>query len=392
MTKLVARFILLSFWCWTSVSGSQQPLISFLNIPPEDSFAPNYILDIAQDDQGFLWFASLSGGLARFDGYDFKTYQYTPGDPNSLPSNQINRVYVDPQGGIWLATPEGLVWLDTDTDRITVYRHDPNDPGSLIYSFIGSILRDSRGDLWVGTEKGLSRKVAGANTFTNYSMVPDDHKGGKVALPPTWVWDIFEDSYGQVWFGMLGGGLVRFDPDTEEFTRYVADPEDPGKLPHSVVRTIFEDSSGTLWVGTDHGLAVLEDRSTGRFRRVELLDKTRDGAPRPAPVWDIEQDSFGNLWFSTVTGGALRLAGSETFHYFAHEPGDLSSLGPGKFWKIYLDHTGTVWFATDVIGRVVPSSLAFSQFPAPKTIRNDEVNLLVDSEGVIWFGLEPAKG
>jgi len=91
---------------------AQQKLLNFQHIPPSESFAPQFIVSMTQDDQGFLWFASLYGGMARYDGYEFKIYHHDPEDANSLPTNEVHAVYSDPQGGIWAGTNNGLIRLE----------------------------------------------------------------------------------------------------------------------------------------------------------------------------------------------------------------------------------------------------------------------------------------
>ncbi len=60
-----------------------------------------------------------------------------------------------------------------------------------------------------------------------------------------------------LWISSSGGGLSRFDPQTETFTRYQHDPEDFNSLSFDFVWLIYQDQSGTLWVGTYGGGLVV---------------------------------------------------------------------------------------------------------------------------------------
>ena len=42
-----------------------------------------WIVGIAQDNQGFIWFAT-DGGLFRYDGYTLKPYPHDPGNQNKI--------------------------------------------------------------------------------------------------------------------------------------------------------------------------------------------------------------------------------------------------------------------------------------------------------------------
>jgi ligand-binding sensor domain-containing protein len=62
------------------VDGSD---IRFRRFSAEDGLSQTMVTQIVQDDQGFIWFASLYG-LNRYDGYTFKVFKHEPGHPNSL--------------------------------------------------------------------------------------------------------------------------------------------------------------------------------------------------------------------------------------------------------------------------------------------------------------------
>lgn len=64
---------------------------------------------------------------------------------------------------------------------------------------------------------------------------------------------IHEDGEGMLSVGTLGGGLNRFDPETERFTRFPFDPEDPQSLGNPFVYSILEHREGRLWIATDAG-------------------------------------------------------------------------------------------------------------------------------------------
>ena len=61
---------------------------------------------ILQDEHGFFWLGS-SEGLVRYDGYTFKDYKKIPDDPNSLSHNEINVIYMDKAGVLWIGTERG---------------------------------------------------------------------------------------------------------------------------------------------------------------------------------------------------------------------------------------------------------------------------------------------
>jgi len=116
---------------------------------------------------------------------------------------------------------------------------------------------DVRGRLWVGTDRGLARLEGGAVVRR-----PSD------SADP--IRTMLQDSRGVLWIGSAGGGLMRYEPETDTFATYTK----RDGLPSDSVRRILEDSSGNLWIATQDGLAVY-DRADGRFRPLHVRDERR---------------------------------------------------------------------------------------------------------------------
>ena len=179
----------------------------FERLTIEQGLSNGVIYSILQDRQGFMWFAG-EGGLLRYDGYTFKTYQHDSLDPASLASNNISQILEDQEGGIWCSTwGAGVDRFDPQTETVQHYKHDPANPNSL---------SDDRTHV------------------------------------------IYQDKRGILWFGTFAGGLNRFDPHTQQFTRFQHADDDPQSLSHNRVWSVIEDQAGNLWVGTNDQLNKLD--------------------------------------------------------------------------------------------------------------------------------------
>jgi signal transduction histidine kinase/DNA-binding response OmpR family regulator/ligand-binding sensor domain-containing protein len=71
--------------------AQQRLLTNQQHFTVEDGLPQNFISGILQDDDGFIWIATMDG-LCRYDGRVFKTFHYNSKDSNSLASNTINNV------------------------------------------------------------------------------------------------------------------------------------------------------------------------------------------------------------------------------------------------------------------------------------------------------------
>ena len=90
----------------------------------EQGLSNNYVISIAQDKQGFLWFATEEG-LNKFDGTRFITYYKNDLSQNSqgITGNELNRIYADAKRPvIWIATQrDGLNAYDYNKQTFTAY-------------------------------------------------------------------------------------------------------------------------------------------------------------------------------------------------------------------------------------------------------------------------------
>ena len=60
--------------------------------------------------------------------------------------------------------------------------------------------------------------------------------------------DITEDADGMLWIA-TNGGASRFNPSTEQFTRYQHDPGNENSLGGDTIISAFVDSVGNIWFG-----------------------------------------------------------------------------------------------------------------------------------------------
>ena len=188
-----------------------------------------------------------------------------------LSSNSAISIAQDAQGFMWFGTWGGLNRYDGSSFK--TFYHDPTGPSSMPHDWAESLYVDGEGTLWVGMHAGggLARFDPATETFTRFSFRDDlDDPAQDIVTV------ILEDHAGTFWVG-THGGLIRFDRETGAFTRYLHDPDDPTSLSNDQVRAMYVDRSGTFWVGTGSatptetpaGLGGLNrfDPATGRFIR-----------------------------------------------------------------------------------------------------------------------------
>ena len=73
-----------------------------------DGLPQSQVNVIIEDSNGYLWIGTQGGGLARFDGREFKVYTTRDG----LLSNIINYLKLDSRQNLWIVHPRGLTRFD----------------------------------------------------------------------------------------------------------------------------------------------------------------------------------------------------------------------------------------------------------------------------------------
>ncbi len=170
-------------------------------LPPADvvstnhRFSPNSVVDICEDGNGNIWFATCGTGIRKFDGHDCTTYT----DKDGLADNDAWRLLLDRSGHLWIGTRGGGV-SRFDGRSFTSF----TEKAGLAGNNIGDILQDSDGNLWFATSgRGISRYDG--RSFRTYAR--------NSGLTQNQVQCIFQDNAGKLWVG-CSGGLFRLEGDS----------------------------------------------------------------------------------------------------------------------------------------------------------------------------------
>ncbi|MCX8159899.1 MAG: diguanylate cyclase [Candidatus Saccharicenans sp.] len=369
------------------------PNLLFRTLSIEHGLSQNSVLSIVRDRRGFLWFGTESG-LNKFDGYRFTIYLPDENDPDSLSNSWINVLLVDRHGNLWVGTENGLNRYNVATEKFTCYFHDPSDPGSLSSSRIFALFEDRDGLLWVGTDSGLNLFDRASDKFIRFRPDPSD----PASISHAQIRAIAQDARGFIWIGTVGGGLNRLDPSTRTFSRIRHDPANPtGSLPEDAIYSLLVDSSdpaSPIWIGTSSSGLVRYDPDRNQFKTYA----PNPGHPNALPDGTINclvKDSDGTLWIGTNSGGLSHFyPDRETFFNHSHQAHDPFSLADNNVVSLYLGPDRILWVGTyRGISQLNLNRQNFMRFLTdqgnPTALSNPEVRAFCDSSsGLVWVGTD----
>ena len=280
-----------------------------------------------------MWIGT-PGGLSRYDGYQFKTYQHDPDNPNSLSGNWIRDLYEDREGLLWIsAEGGGLNKFDPRTETFTRYPAFPQDPNQLRGDRFFGIFQESSGMFWFagGGITGVSRFNPTTQTAIRY---PTDDPESPNAFQGGAVWDIVQDQASHVWMA-AERVLARYDPGTESFTYYaLPNPEE------NHLDTLHLDTQGNLWAGGVTGLY-----------RFDIPSETFTAYPAVGAIEDLLEAEAGDFWIATE-GGLIIFdpRTGQVLQNYQHQADQLDSLSSTALTRLYRDRGGLLWIGTKETG------------------------------------------
>ncbi len=366
--------------------GKAEPVYvdSYRNFGIDEGLPQASVNALLQGRDGYLWIGT-HGGLVRFDGDSFKTFN---AGPEGLVSNRILALHEDRHGRLWIGTegagialyesgrfrsldfcggtcqvnaispstdgrklwvvgPQGVFEFDPETLRYRV-RHST-------FNTFGFIAPMSDSNVYVSGDGGLTRIEA--NTLTNIPL-PAGNTRARMAGRGRYLWLIAED-WRLYRYDILDRTwkMVRADvsPDLHFTTSndgrlLVSDwlaggiwllHDDGSTTPLAGIpdgayaRQAYVDHEGNLWIGSDtQGLSRIRTSHIGLMQSADVQMN--------APGRAVVEDGEGGLWFGVACGGLRHWGRDGAVRVVRLE----SKLGTECVQSLLMDDKRRLWIGT----------------------------------------------
>ena len=314
----------------------------------EQGLPLNTVQALLHTRDGYLW-VGTGGGLARFDGVRFATFE-SPA-VLQLVSRSIFGLFEDREGNLWIGYGGGAAIYRDGTFR-TVFDSAVTN-GRRVWAFAQA----PDGAIWAATENGLIRWKDGVTR----------RYGRAEGLPFDRLRALAFDRDGTLWLATTGGGLVSF-----AHHRFQSFTPDNG-FPHLGVRGVLSDPEGGVWATTaGGGLAYVRDGTVRAFGTAEGLPTDQLTA--------IARDEQGSLWIGTWGAGLVRFRDG-AFTSISTDGG----LAGNQIWSVHADREGSVWVGTWVAGLNRLRARNFVVLGSPEGLSNDNVRSVIHTRnGMTW--------
>ena len=231
--------------------GTRHSPISSL-ISDSHSLKDVHILSIGEDSKGCIWFGTAKGGLYRFDPKrnNLDIWRHNNPSVDSLSVFPVNAILRDTFDRLWFGTDQGLFVNNQQSGDVKIYRRNHSESISLGDDQINGLFDDKSGNVWIANRtRGLSRFDRKLNYFVHYqhnSVSPS-------SLSSNNVFQVTVDSRGKIWAGTADG--ANWLKQKSEYFVHI------DGLRGKKIKAILEDSAGVLWMNLENGLAKVYPES-----------------------------------------------------------------------------------------------------------------------------------
>lgn len=191
-----------------------------------------------------LFFTFLICQIAAAQRYNFKTFTTKEG----LSNNYINSIEKDKKGFLWIGTANGLCRFDGN--YFTKFYNIPKNRASIADNNIQRVFCDSKGRIWVVHNMGLSQFLESSQTFENFNITSPNFKG----------FDITDDHNGNIYLASSEGIFelsitqkALIDIGWKAFLMHFFKDKDIVEKESGLI-SILKGRNGTMWLKTSNHL------------------------------------------------------------------------------------------------------------------------------------------
>ena len=359
---------------------AQEFFYSTRNYTAVDGLPQSQVRALAEDKSGYLWIGTEGGGLARYDGREFKVYTTLDG----LLTNQVIGLKFDQHDNLWILHPRGITKFDGLHFKKfqAPVSHPSSKPIRRVYT-IGDTL-------FLLSSTGLTSKIYNDSLYYWEKQVFRDKQlwaqhvapGGEICfylsdgsfmirsekgsysfvaeIDIGKINNIF--NYNQDVLLRSGKGLFKLDIKSRKLEKLSWD------VPHSVL--LYDQKESKFW--TSNGSALFKETIKDGIVKTDTILKDVD-------INQVLIDSEGNTWFASNGGGL--------FKYFIQDFIRCSSDNLRGVMAVMKDHEDASWVGTMNKGLWKIKNGKISSYVDPKESYRNMIHCLKESpDGTVWVG------
>ena len=221
----------------------QQNQYSFAQLDVNRGLSNNAIRCFLRDRQGFIWIGTFSG-LNRFDGYSVKAFTNGIHDTTSLVDNDIEKVFEDPFGKLWVSTWNGQCIYNPETETFIRNSTPTLKQFNIPAGRLTTIVKSTDDEFWFAhNTEGLYRYSMSAKN----TVVIKHSKSDSTSIATNEVAALQFDKNGYAWLVHKNGIVEKVDIKTN---KVVYRNREVFNLYHGALMlySLMIDTDGDVWI------------------------------------------------------------------------------------------------------------------------------------------------
>jgi len=330
------------------------------------------VTSLGVDTGGGLWVGTQLFGAWKLAPNDFSVFGEADG---FRPTDEIMGIGFDPDGNIFIpARPNSTLYFEDGKFRpITPLGLEKR---SWSWHLLDLLSKD--GEWWIPSVDGLRRYPRVAKIVDLTRTPPKKIYSKTTGLPGNEIFNLFEDSRGDIWFTVIGveNSLCRWDRRSD--TIVLTGPAD-GLPKFNGPLSFAEDKSGAVWMGYYFG--GLARYKEGKY---EVFGE-RDGLPQ-TQVADLLVDGTGRLWIGTAGRGLFVVNDTAAERPTFSSISTLNGLSSNQVICLTHDSGGRIYAGTGRgINRIDDRGKIAIYTQADGLPSNYITRCSADNKGYLWF-------
>ena len=319
------------------------PDIKFRRLDIRDGLSNSQVNCVYRDSRGYVWMGTMYG-LNRYDGYRVKTFYANSRDTTTMRDNNTTEIMESQDGKLWLH--QGMNYCVYDPATESFERNISNELEKY-FGFnkgVEQMYIDGKKNFWVKFyDKGLYYYNPNTKKTNHFNFGYGDNE-----LNPTYNFMAYADYNEGVMMVTSNGELVCFDGERgkklsdDKWMREHGSPEN--REYHLCV-----DKDHNIWVSAENYsyVRVNKDKKwrvgyANLFREYQI-----ENVPEDLQVWDLKVDAKGRIWLATDHEGLLVVdLKNHEMRQFLNNKFDESSISENTLRNIYMDNHGLVWIGS----------------------------------------------
>lgn len=338
--------VLVLMLCEVTALAGNIPDMKFRRFDTRDGLSSSQVNCIFKDSRGAVWIGTAYG-LNRYDGYRVKTYYSNRMDSTTMRDNYVEKIYEGHDGKLWIKHGMNYSVFDPVTERFQRNIQDELVKFGLPRKGVDRIFIDKDKNYWAKLyDEGVFYYNPKSKKLTRFRYGYDFDKN---EVPSHFLVSSFASLGDKVVMTSNNGDLLCLNGETGR-----AEWQSDWMRKHGGLENrdyhIYIDALENLWIISEPQCFIYIQKekvwynSAEEYLRSRGIDKLSDDLHESLQVWDLLVDENDWLWVATDHQGLFVIdMKNKEVRQFTHNKNNETTISDNTIRHLYEDDLGQVW-------------------------------------------------